>query len=155
LLRRRMCRDVDADAPARTRELLSVRQQVEKNLIELLTVGADHDVGRDAYVCLQSSRLELRLDHLQYIRHRVGDIDVLDSISDAPRFDLREIQDVVDEAEQVLLVSLDAYERLALRAGERAVNLHLEQLDVASDGVQRSAQLVTHRRQKVALRSIG
>ena len=71
-----------------------------------------------------------------------------------PAFDPTEVQDVVDDAEQVLLAALDAPELLALRVGDRTRQLHHEQLRVATDGVERRAQLVRHRGEKLTLGAI-
>ena len=48
----------------------------------------------------------------------------------------------------------DASDLLSLLGGERAAEAEIEQLGVSDDGVQRSAQLVTHHRQEIRLRLI-
>src|SRR4051812_24220488 len=70
------------------------------------------------------------------------------------RLDAREVQHVVDQAQQMPLTAVDAVERAALLGSQRAVNSHLDELEMSADRVERRAELVTHRREKFRLRPI-
>ena len=72
--------------------------------------------------------------------HRV----VLDAERELPRFDLGEIQNVVDQSKQVLAVLLHSVQHLARLRRQLAVQAILHQLGIAEDGVERRAELVTH-----------
>ena len=82
-------------------------------------------------------------------RH-VGDVEF-----ELARLDLGEVQHVVDQSDQHALSVVDAAQILALRVGHLAAQSHLEQVDVAADGVERRAQLVTHVGDELALGEIG
>lgn len=76
-------------------------------------------------------------------------------MSNATRPDLRESEELLHERQQVTLAARHAPQSLVLRGVQRAVDLHLQQLGVARDGVQRSAKIVTHGREKIHLRPVG
>ena len=61
------------------------------------------------------------------------------------------VQDIVDDAEQMLLAPLDALQIGFLRVVEGSVELHLQQIDVATNRIERSPQLVTHYREELGL----
>src|SRR5206468_266084 len=73
---------------------------------------------------------------------------------DFPRFDLREIQNIVDQRQQLFLAALDPLEIMALERRYRSPNSHLDQLGIPTDGVERSSKLVRHGREKFHLRSV-
>jgi hypothetical protein len=83
-------------------------------------------------------------DRLVHVAGRELDLDLA-------RLDLREVEHVVDELEQVHAALGDRVERLELGRGHRAVAL--EQLGVAEHAVERRAQLVAHAREELALRA--
>ena len=64
---------------------------------------------------------------------------------DFPRLDLREIEYVVDELEQVFRRFVRTLDALALLLVQRAVDILEQQRAVPEDGIDRRAQLVTHR----------
>ena len=70
-------------------------------------------------------------------------------------FEPGEIQNVVDDPEQMLLAAPDASQVGFLGVGERSAQLHLEQIDVAPDRIERSAQLVTHDCEELGFRAVG
>ena len=74
---------------------------------------------------------------------------------DAPRLDLRQVEQVVDQRQQVLAAGLNQPELLLLVGGERAGQLHQHQAGKADDGVQRRAQLVAHGGEKAVLGAAG
>ena len=84
-------------------------------------------------------------------RTSVGDVEGLEVELHLAGLDLREVEDVVDQPEQVLAGGVDL-----LQVGDEVVcaeilGLFLEHLAVADDGVQRRAQLVGHVGQELGL----
>ena len=68
-----------------------------------------------------------------------------------PRFDLREVEDVVDQGQEMLARGEDVAEVLRLllvRVAEHPLQQHIRETD---DRVERRAQLVRHAGQKLAL----
>src|SRR5262249_54427028 len=65
------------------------------------------------------------------------------------RFDLREIEDIVDQAEQMAPTVLDALLHVPDLGWYLAIDLIQDQLGITQDGVQGRAQLVTHAGEKV------
>jgi hypothetical protein len=95
-------------------------------------------------------RCEQRLDlgeHL--VRRDAGQMDV-----QLAGLDPRQVQDVVDDREQVLLVPADAGQVFGLLLGHGTAEPHLHQVGVATDGVERRAQFVTHHREEGGLRLV-
>jgi hypothetical protein len=73
----------------------------------------------------------------------------------AARFDLGEIENFVDQAEEVLGRGEDAVEILH-RCGVAAIfGVFLQHLRIADDGVERGAQFVAHIGQELRLGEIG
>ncbi len=72
-----------------------------------------------------------------------------------PGLDSGQIQDVADEAQEVLTALQDLLDALLVPLGECLLLVALKQLSKPEDGVERRAQLVAHGRQELALRSIG
>ena len=66
--------------------------------------------------------------------------------------DLGEVEDVVDERQQGVARPLDDAQELPLLLRERRIE---GELGHADDAVHRRANLVTHVREKIALRAIG
>src|SRR5690349_20091462 len=59
-------------------------------------------------------------------------------------FDLRQVEHVIDQAQQVFAVGLKAFEYAEHLLGWLAVSAVRHQFGVAQDGVERRAQLVAH-----------
>ena len=136
--------------------LMAFESRLMQHLTRLLLVGVHGDVAALAGVHVAQPlgvqlRQHERLDAEQDVVHR----HARDGELHAPGFELREVQHVVDEPEQMPLAALDALEVLALLGGDRAAHAHLEQLRVAADGVERRAQLVAHHREELALGAVG
>ena len=72
-----------------------------------------------------------------------------------PGLDLREIENVVDQREQVLRGGLDSREALFLPVGELAVDAVEQQRRVSDERVDRRAQLVRHAREKFRFEPVG
>ena len=73
----------------------------------------------------------------------------------ASGFKTHEIHDVVDEAQQVGLAAANALEILELFGRCRPTNAELHQLGVATNGVERRAELMAHDGEEFHLRLIG
>ena len=73
---------------------------------------------------------------------------------DLTGLELREVQDAVDEAKQVPLVHLDAFEVRLLLAGDASPDAERHELRIAVDGVERRAELVRHHGAEVRLRRV-
>jgi hypothetical protein len=73
----------------------------------------------------------------------------------APGFDLRQVEHVVDETQQVLAIDLDVGQRLLDVGRHLAVQLVQDHLREAQDGVHRRAQLVAHVGQEGGLGPAG
>src|SRR3546814_2965148 len=75
---------------------------------------------------------------------------------DLAHLDARQVQDVLDQAQQVLAADVDvAGVLVVMRVPERPEDPLHQQLGEADDGVQRGAQLVTDGRQEQALGAAG
>ena len=73
------------------------------------------------------------------------ELDLLGIEPDAAGLDLRHVEDVVDDLEQVLAALVDVAAIFAIAVGaERAEHARLHDLGEADDGVERRAQLVAH-----------
>src|SRR2546423_5534312 len=132
------------DGPAGRRELASVRQQIDDDLLHLFTIreNGERRISRSMRVAdallgelWNDERLAAAQCFLdRNLRHRQLDVAALE---------FREIEDHVDERHQVLLRLMDAIDILALVFVQSAVDVLLQYLEVAGHRVQRSAKLVT------------
>ncbi len=97
------------------------------------------------------ARMRIKLDHVgdrgdQAAVLRAGDVE-------PAGLDLREVQDVVEESQQVLAVAVYDVQVVALRLGDlRRVH---QDLGVSQDRRQRRADLMAHVGQELALGAIG
>ena len=138
-------RDAEAN-PAFGGELEGVRQQVLQHLLQALRVGDDaaSEVGVDVDVERQLPVVRLvperPTDGVQQVagedffrihRHRSG-------------FDLRQIEDVADQVQQVGAGAVDGAGEFDLLARQIAVRIFGELLAEDQDAVERRAQLVRH-----------
>ena len=115
-----------------------------------------YEVGRERItLVLQRFGVSERADYVVEIGDERAHRHIDDVELHLGGLEAREVQDVVDDAEQVQLASLDAREVGLLRVGERSAQLHLQHVDVTSDRVEWSPQLVTHDREELCLRSVG
>jgi hypothetical protein len=135
-------------------ELDRVRQQVGEDLPDPRRIGVDPR-GHGALVLhRQGDALVERLGphegrHVRHQLHRLA-LDALDG--QLPGLDLREVEDVVDQAEQPLAVAPDGGERaLALGLGRLRVG---EQVRIAEDRRHRRPDLVAHVRQELRLAAV-
>src|SRR5258708_7846613 len=132
-------------------ELHGSGKQVVEDLPEALRIEADGavalplDLERDSRsVRTRSRRLGDRLDEWRKT-------SLLQMQLHPPGLDLREVEHLIDELEQVLAGLADVAQEAVLLVGERPAELLGEKAREPEDGVQRRAQLVAHAREEVTL----
>ena len=144
---------VDRDRPAVRRELDRVAEQVEHHLLELQLVARHRaDLGR--HVQLQRDALALgALAH-----HRDAVLEQLARASTAPELelhppglDLRQVEDLVDELEQMAPRVADVADVLLLALVELAEHAVQQHVGEADHRVERRAQLVRHAGEELRL----
>ena len=136
---------LDVDAAARRRELDGVRQQVEDDLPQPPLVGPNRYLVRvepqsRAPLPPGSRALHACQCALQGRAQREGG-EVQLHLS---RLDLRQVEDVVDQEQQVAAGLEDVLDVTELALVQLAEQLLLQELGEADDGVQRRPQLVRH-----------
>src|SRR5205823_8356541 len=120
-----------------------VAQQVQQHLLELGAIGEDPpDLGRDGGAELQLFRLGQRPDAFDTLGNQRLDLDLATVQLRLARLELRDVEQVIDQRQQVLSVLGDDVHVLTLVAGQRAAVTFEQQLRKAEDRVQRGAQLV-------------
>ena len=135
-------------------ELEGVREQVLEHLLQALRVGDDAaaEVGIDAATSNASRRLSASWRNGRATDvEQVGEEDLLGLDRHRARLDLREVEDVADEVQQVGAGAVDGARELDLLAGEVAVGVVAELLAEDQDAVERRAQLVRHVGQELGL----
>jgi hypothetical protein len=98
---------------------------------------------------------EHRADGAEHGLDHVGDVEGLEVDVHAAGLDLGEVEDVGDEAEQVLAGELDLAQLVGGALEAALVGLLEQHLGVADDGVERGAQLVAHVGEEAALGERG
>ena len=137
--------NAERDAALR-RELEGVRQQVEHDLLQPLLVGADGlrqlavelDVEVEALVGSELAEGPLHV-LLQMLHRHLADFDRHRS-----GFDLRQVEDVVDEVEKVRSRRIDRPRELDLLLVEVALRVVGQQLRQDEQRVERRPKLVGH-----------
>ena len=127
-------------------ELEGVREQVLEDLLQALRVG-DHrrpEARLDAHVERQAAVLGVVLERAHDEIEQVGEVHLLGLDRHRARLDLREIEDVRDQVEEVGAGAVDGARELDLLAGEVPLGVVGELLAEDQDAVQRRAQLVRH-----------
>ena len=127
-------------------ELEGVRQQVLQHLLQALGVG--RDAAAEMRIDLDVER-ELPVFRLVPERPRdrveqIGDEDLLRVDRDRAGFDLRQIENVADQVEQIGAGAVDGAGEFDLLGGQIAVRVVAELLAEDQDAVERRAQLVRH-----------
>ena len=134
-------------------ELDGVGQQVLEDLLQPLRVAV-HD-ARQVVGEMHVERQVLGLGHVPEVAVDVvaqaGEGDFLDLDGDRAGLDLREVENVVDEVQQVGAGRVDVAGELDLLGGEVARRVLGELLAEDEDGIERRAQLVRHVRQELGL----
>ena len=132
-----------------SRELDRVRDQVDDDLLQPRRVG--HQTPRNTRVDLiaQRNAFLARYTHKQI--DRLGDagpqFETMGFEFDAPGFDLRKIQNVVDDRQEGIAAGADDLDVLALLARERGAQ---QQAGHADDAVHGGSDLVAHHGQELA-----
>src|SRR6185437_8134922 len=137
---------------ARVRELHRIADEVDEHLTELCRVRVDlverwrHD-GLDRNAVLVATIAELT----ERLLHELTNLDGRDVQRDLSGLDLREVQNVVDECEELDAVGSDSLEIAEILRAEIPRLVLAKNVRESNHGVERCAQLVAHARQKVAL----
>src|SRR6266849_4115857 len=133
---------LERNAATERRELYGIGEEIQHDLLHLRRVRSRGDRRVVAAILVfQVLRLQLRTDQSFHVAQNLvqfGRSNVhLDRL---PAFDPGEIEYRRDQSKQKLLALLNPLEVAALRVGERAVNLPLEQLGVSEYRLQRSPE---------------
>ena len=149
-------RDVEAHAALR-RELEGVGQQVLEHLLQPLGVGDDAaaEIGIDVHIERQLPVLGLVPERARHHLEQVGEQDVLGLDRDGAGFDLRQIEDVADQIQEIGAGAVNGARELDLLAGQVAFRILGELLAQNQDAVERRAQLVRHVGQELRLVARG
>ncbi len=148
--------DVQPHAAVRS-ELEGVRQQVLENLQQALRVGRDvaADAGVEVRDERQRARLglvpEVALDRLAQVR----ELQVLGLDRDRAGLDLRQVENVADQVQQVGARGVNGLRELDLPRAQVAVGVLGQLLAEDQDAVERRAQLVRHVREELGLVARG
>ena len=129
-----------------------VRQEIQQHLLEALPVGQDVPLPHDGRRKADAAGGRLRPNEIERAMDDVARLDRLERDRAFPRFDSREVEDLVDESQQMPAPLEDVLDTVTL---PRRFGVELEELSEAEDAVERRAQLVTHARQEFALGPVG
>ena len=145
------------DAAVLRRELHGVGQQIERDLLERAPVGLEADAGRDPGGDLELLLLRARGDHAHRVGELAVELDVFQVELEPAGLDLRHVEDVVDDVEQILRrcawMSRQYSSYLSEPSAPNMPGLH--DLGEADDGVERRAQLVAHVGEEFRLGLVG
>ena len=133
-------------------ELERVGQQVLEHLAQALWVGfeAGRCVGRHGGGELQAFFLRHWAQRVDQRLQRPGDVNGFYLYGGLSGFDLRQVQDVVDQRQQVVARGVNRLRKLHLLGAQVAGLVVGQQLGQDECGVQRRAQFVAHIGQKFA-----
>src|SRR2546428_1825467 len=148
----RKTRSGDADGPACRRELDRVGDEVQEHLLEL--AGVRFDVAKTGGDALEADRFlgRQRPYCVANLVDDIGDRNHLEPQLHLAGFDFGEVEDVVDEAEQVLAARVDLLEESQpCRRRMLSIRRVDEKLGEAKDRIQWGPQLVAHACQEHAL----
>ena len=145
------------DAAAVRRELHRVGQQIDDDLLDDAAVGAQPDRGLDLGLDGRAaSRRRAPPPGAWCRRGRSRARTALGSKARAAGLDLRHVEDVVDDVEQIAPALADVAAVFEVfRVAERAEQPGLHDLGESDDGVERRAQLVAHVGEECRLRLVG
>jgi hypothetical protein len=133
-----------------------VGQEVQEHLLHLPFVAADDPESRVDGAGKPDPAPARPLPHQdQGVVDRGRQVELRQLQLHAPRFDLREIEDVVDEGEEMVSRLEDVLEILGLLLVDVAEHLLGQDLREPDDGVERRAQLVRHVGEKLRLVAVG
>jgi hypothetical protein len=132
-----------------------VAQQVDEDLLDPRAVGAHVQCTQRADPGhANAARAGLRFDHGQAVGQHLGQGHGLGRHRDLAGLDLRQVQDLVDQFQQVPAGLRDLVDAVLLvRRGRGCARVH--QLRETQDGVERRAQFVAHVGQELGLGTVG
>src|SRR6185437_3445769 len=137
-------------------EFHGVGKKVKRNLLERAAIGFEPDTGRDLGGKCKPLVAGATGDHAQTVGKNWLELDILCREVNAAGFDLRHVENVVDDVEQILAAFADIARILAVFVGaERAEHRRFHDLGEANDGVKQRAQFVAHVGQKLRFGRIG
>ncbi len=137
------------------RELHGVGHEVVEDLLDERRVGLEHrHVFRNLDLDIDPAQRRHALHHRADSADHLAKQDRLRMNLHASGFDLGEVEDVVDDAEEIFARRVNVVQKPAVPRIEIAGDVGDEDLRESDDGVERRAQLVTRRRQEDALRAI-
>ena len=138
-------RHLEPHEPVR-RELEGVRQQVLEDLLQPLRIGeqAPAEARIDLHVEPEAAALRFVPERPAHHVDEVRQEDLLRVDADDARFDLREVEDVADEVQQVGAGAMNRARELDLARRQVALRVVGELLTEDQDAVERRPQLVRH-----------
>ena len=135
------------------RELESVRQQILQHLLQALGIGehrlrqARIEPDEEIDVLRFGNVPECPLDvAVQILEQQVRRLD-----DDRAGLDLRQVQDVVDECQQIVARGMDRLRKFDLLSGQVAARVLAQLIGEDEQAVERRAQLVRHVGQEFGL----
>ncbi len=142
---------------ARIGELDRVRQQVLEDLLHALAVGVDRcrHVGRHVDAELERLLARERLERARQAFDDAPHRHVFGHQFELARFDLRDVQNVVDQVQQVVAGRIDGLCEAHLLVAQVARRIIGQQLGQDQRAVQWRAQLVRHIGQELGLVAAG
>ena len=151
-----MAPDAESDFSARCK-FRCVRQKVVKNLTQARGISTDWaQVRLDVHHQLIAIGSNQTFGGGRHGVHQFGQVNIVDVQLDPSAVNLREIEHVVDEAQQMASSALDARQVRQRRLHRRCVRqIVFQQLRVADHRIERRTQFVAHVRQERALRTVG
>ena len=133
------------DLSAAGREFDRIGQQIDHDLADRAFIGAQagqilSDLGNQGDACL------LRLDHHHRdgIGNHVGKVHLVVAQHHAPRLDLCEVQNIVDQGQEVVAGAVNVTAIFGVLLDGIAEGAGFDDFRKAQNGVQRRAQFVAH-----------
>ena len=138
--------------PSLGREFHRVAEEVQHDLLELSLVAVVFaDSGVDIRRNLDAVTIGASAHERERVVHGGLEVEARDVELHAPSLDLRQVEDVVDETEQMLAGIADVLGEFLLLLVHRAGHSGEHHFREADDGVERRAQLMRHVGQELAL----
>ena len=148
-------RDFQLHLAGRAVVLDGVRQQVQQHLLEARMVGPHRQLLARRKDHVDLALLRLLLHHHAHFLDQRGQRHRLDRQAQAARFDLRQVEDFIDQRQKMAARSDDVLHEGALLHDSRGQRFVGQQLGKAEDGVERRAQFVRHAGEKAVLGLAG
>src|SRR5579859_5270548 len=144
--------DIEPDAALRG-ELEGVRQEVLQDLLQAFGVGEDaaSEIRIEMHLERQLARLGLETERPRHRVEHVGEEHILGIDVDRAGLDLRQVENVADEVEQVGAGAVDGLGEFDLLVRKVALRIVGQLLAEDEDRVERRAQLVRHVGQELRL----